>query len=79
MNKVVILRSEDWEILYVNKSPAYEGHSVHISNIYHYCPIESINMKWVSSELEEKIVDYGKFPKLEECLEIDESLKELFD
>lgn len=72
MNKVTILKSEDWEVLYVNGVDEQQRHSIEIRDLIPWLPIESIETQWIDeTPLLDCLIDGGRFPyKLEDALKI---------
>ena len=72
MNKAILLKSDDWEGLYVNGELAEEGHTLNqgYSRIQHFIKLSKMHnfnledMKEVDLNQEdiEKTEDYGSFP-----------------
>ena len=69
MNKIVIMRVDDWMAIYVNGIAMDQGHTIEIGELTSYCPIESIEERWVDDNV---VAKTGHFPKtLEEANKID--------
>lgn len=60
MNRIAIVSAADWQGLYVNGELEYEYHEVW-QKLPEYCPILSIDMKWLSNKGYDGLLQSGRF------------------
>lgn len=76
MNKLSILNVDDWLVLYVNGKSEYQGHSIAISELSRYTPIESIEIRDAEGEIKDFVTKNGFFPMtLDDAIRIDRTIK----
>jgi len=67
---IVIIRSDDWCVVYVDGIDEHQGHSVDIRGLIDYLPIRTMTHMWVTDKYDKQILQkLGSFPStLEEYL-----------
>lgn len=64
MNKIVIVKSDDWQGLYVNGELEEEAHEIQISEIGEFTPIIEIKEVYLNDYGCEELKDFACLPEL---------------
>jgi len=60
MNNIVIVRADDWEVLYVNGRERLQGETISVQDIVQYA--QNIEVTWATKEMKEYVSEHGHFP-----------------
>lgn len=73
---VVLVKSDDWQGLYINNKLWEEGHHIEFSMIIDRCKKNGVDISdleevWVSEDYQEKLEDMGNFPDSYDEVEVE--------
>lgn len=73
---VVLVKSDDWQGLYINNKLWEEDHHIEFSAIIDGCKRNGVDVAdleemWVSEDYQEKLEDIGNFPDSYEDIEVE--------